>query len=215
MLSKERTKVNPVTAIISVLLFCLMSQTSMAKSEPNADDARAVIQTTADAVINEVKNNFDELNADTNKLYQLVNKEIVPHVDFKRMSRWILGKHWRKASSAEKAQFIEEFKKLLAKTYASALLKFSNEEIVYLPNNEAVKNGKVVIRSEIRQEKGQRFDVQYRMHHKDESWKVYDISVGGVSLVSTYRNSFSKKIEQAGIKGLNAELHEKNKGIEL
>lgn len=180
-----------------------------------ADDARELIKTTADQVVAEVRANHAELKEDTNQLYVLINELIVPHVDFKRMSRWILGKHWRKASATQKAMFMEEFKKLLIKTYGTALLKFSNEEIVYLPNNEPVKKGKVTVRSEIRQANGQRFNVQYRMHNKDNAWKVYDISVDGVSLISTYRNSFSTKINQAGLDALNAELAEKNQNLTL
>lgn len=203
-----------ILRFFSLLMFVLINSLSLA-AEASADEARSLIKTTADEVIARVKAERDDLSNDTNRLYHLVNSTIVPHVDFHRMSRWILGKHWRKASKGQQHQFVEEFKKLLIKTYATALLKFSDEEIVYLPAREQVKDGRVTIRSEVRRPDGQRFDVQYRMHHKDQDWKVYDISVDGVSLVSTYRNSFSTTIGKEGLEGLLAELFEKNKGLNI
>lgn len=203
-----------ILRFFSLLLFILINPLSLA-AEASADEARSLIKSTADEVIARVKTERDDLSKDTDRLYRLVNSTIVPHVDFHRMSRWILGKHWRKASTIQQSQFVEEFKKLLIKTYATALLKFSDEEIIYLPAKDQVEDGRVTIRSEVRRADGQRFDVQYRMHHKDQDWKVYDISVDGVSLVSTYRNSFSTKIGKEGIEGLLAELFEKNKGLKI
>ncbi len=196
-------------------LFLVVASSATLAVEVKAEDARELIKTTAEEVIDHVKGNRQSLEKDPNQLYSLVNEKIVPFVDFPRMSRWILGKHWRKASKAQKVQFTNEFKKLLVKTYATALLKFSDEKITYPPAKGEVKKGKVNIKSEITLPDGRQFSVQYRMHHKDQNWKIYDISVDGVSLVSTYRSSFSTEIRKVGLDGLLANLVEKNKGFKI
>lgn len=199
---------------IFTFLLILASFTTMA-GEVRAEDARELIKTTAEEIISHVKTNRSGLENDPSQLYALVNEKIVPFVDFPRMSRWILGKNWRKASDAQKAQFTEEFKKLLIKTYATALLKLSNEVITYPSVKNKVKNGKVSIKSEVILPGGQRFSLQYRMHHKDQNWKIYDVSVDGVSLISTYRSSFSTEIRKVGLEGLIANLVNKNKGFKI
>lgn len=202
---------------IQQILFLILffgSSTILTASEISAEDARELIQTTAEDVIAHVESNRSRYEADPSQLYGLVNEKVSPSVDFSRMSRWILGKHWRKASPEQQVQFTSEFRKLLIKTYATALLKFSGEKISYLPVTD-IKNGKVRVKSEIVLSDGKHFNVQYRMHNKDKDWKIFDISVDGVSLVSTYRSSFSTEINKIGFEGLLNNLVSKNKGSNI
>ena len=197
-----------------LVFFCMFAaSTAMANG---ADDARDVIKTTAEGVIEHVKTNRASLEQDPSKLYTLVNERLVPIVDFQRVSRWILGKHWRKATDEQKLQFTNEFKKLLIKTYSTALLKISDEKLVYPTMKGDGSKGKVTVKSEVILPDGRHFAVNYRMHNKDSnSWKIYDISVDGVSLISTYRSSFKTEIRKVGIDGLIDNLVKKNDGFEI
>ncbi len=202
--------------IIQFVAFLLIGfNPNVLSAEAQAESAQQLIKRTADEVISYVKQHRAELEKDPQKLYKLVNEKIVPHVDLMRVSRWVLGKHWRKATTEQKKKFAEEFKKLLIRTYATGLLKFTDEKIVYPPVKGGIKNGKVTVRSDIILPDGQKFSIQYRMHHKDKVWKIYDIAVDGVSLVSTYRTSFSTEIKKTGLKGLLASLEEKNRGFTI
>ncbi len=192
--------------------FLLVSTGAMASK---ADDAREVIKTTAEGVIEYVKANRSDLEEDPAQLYTLVNERLVPIVDFPRVARWILGKHWRKASEEQKLKFTDEFKKLLIKTYGTALLKISDEQIIYPPMKGDSTKGKVNVKSEVILPDGRRFSVNYRMHNKDANWKIYDISVDGVSLISTYRSSFKTEIRKVGLDGLLESLAKKNEGFKI
>lgn len=198
-----------------LFIFLIFANFAAIAESVDAEDARELIKSTAEQVITRVVQDRKTLEKNPDMLYELVNTTIVPHIDFNRMSRWILGKNWRKASLTQKQRFADEFRKLLIRTYSTALVKFSDEEIVYLPIKEAVKKGRVTIKSEVRTPDGQRFGVDYRMHNKDKSWKVYDISVNGVSLISTYRSSFSTEIRRVGIDGLLSNLTNKNSGLNI
>ena len=202
------------TNIIFALLFVIMSSTVTAE-DFKAEDAREHIKTTAEYVIDHIKTHRSELEQNPSQLYALVQEKLVPIIDFKRVSRWILGKHWRKATEAQRSKFTNEFTKLLIKTYSTALLKISDEIITYPPARGDAKDGKVGVKSVITLPDGRQFNVQYRMHHKDQGWKLYDISVDGVSLISTYRYSFKTEIRNVGLDGLLANLAEKNKGFSL
>ena len=195
--------------------FFFITTSSVIADEIKAEDARELIKTRSEEVISHVKLHRKSLKEDSSKLYSLVNKKMVPHIDFTRTSRWILGKHWRKASKEQRLQFSNEFKKLLIRTYSKALLKLSDEKINYPPVKGSVKKGKVSVKSEIILPDGRRFNVKYRMHHKDQDWKIYDISVDGVSLISTYRSTFSTEIGKVGLEGLLENLVKKNKGFNL
>lgn len=199
---------------IFLLVLLFGSSTLLAASEISAEEARELIQTTAEDVIAEISTHRSSYEADPSELYTMVNDKIAPNVDFSRMSRWILGKHWRKASQDQKVQFTNEFRRLLIRTYSTALLKFSDEKISYFPVG-AIKNGKVRVKSEVIMPDGNRLNVQYRMHNKDKDWKIFDIAVDGVSLVATYRSSFSAEIKKVGISGLLNNLMDKNKGSNI
>jgi len=128
------------------------------------------------------------------------------------MSQWVLGVNWRRASDGQKEKFTEQFRTLLVRTYAKALLEYTDQKINYLPLHAAADARTVTVRTEILQAGGQNIPVNYRMYHKGDNWKVYDISIDGVSLVSNYRTSFNNEIRQGGIDKLIARLADMNSG---
>ncbi len=175
-----------------------------------ARDAEVLVKETADTVIARVKSERDLLRRDSGRLHRLVDELIIPHFDFARMSQWVLGKHWRAANPAQRARFISEFRLLLIKTYATALLEYADREFRYYPARAIANTDILTIRSDIAQPGSGVIPISYRMHVQDNRWKVYDVSVDGVSLVATYRASFASEVRKSGIDGLITSLAAKN-----
>jgi phospholipid transport system substrate-binding protein len=137
-----------------------------------------------------------------NKVYQLVEAKILPNFDFNRMTQLALGKHWPRASAKQKQALVTEFRNLLVRTYSSSLTAYSNQTVEFKPLTMKPDATDVTVHSEIRQPGGQPIPIDYSMYKTDFGWKVYDVAIDGVSLVTNYRASFSSTIRQSGIDGL-------------
>jgi len=180
-----------------------------------AGDAQTVVQTTTDAVVERVRSEKDALRANPAKMYGLVSEMIFPHFDFTIMAQWVLGEHWKTSDAAQQTEFVEQFRRLLVRTYATALLEYSEQTISY-PAVEPPKNPKTaVVKQDIKQQGGANLPVVYRLHNKTGDWKVFDVSVDGVSLVKTYKSSFAQIISDGGIAQLIENLKTKNQDLGL
>ncbi|WP_305909093.1 ABC transporter substrate-binding protein [Methylomarinum sp. Ch1-1] len=135
---------------------------------------------------------------DFEKITVFVEDAIYPHVDFNRISALVLGKLWRKASSEEKKEFKKEFQTLLVRTYSRAFVEFKDWSVRFLPLNMESGDRKVIVKTEILQPGIQPIAVDYRMLHMKGQWKVYDIIIEGVSLVTNYRTSFKNEVKRSG-----------------
>jgi phospholipid transport system substrate-binding protein len=141
----------------------------------------------------------------------VVEEYILPHFDFERMSQLVLGKNWRNANPEERQQFVEEFRLLLVRTYATAMLKYSDQKISYLPDRGKPGEGDVVVQTEIEQPGGPPIPIDYSLHRKGDAWKVYDVKIDNVSLVVNYRGTFAGEIRNGGSVGaLISKLRERN-----
>lgn len=172
-----------------------------------------IVRNTTDQVLSRVQSDRDALRQDPAKMYALVSEVIFPRFDFPIMAQWVLGTHWKDADKALRDEFVDQFRKLLVRTYATALLEFSDQEINYPEDNAAVKGRTVEVRQEIDQSGSEPILLGYRLHNTGGEWKVFDVAVDGVSLVKTYRASFSSLIKDEGLPGLIDSLAAKNKEI--
>ena len=193
--------------IATVLL--LLSTINCANADEQAVD---VVKKTTSSVLDRVRNEKDELRTDAAKMYSLVSELVFPRFDFEIMSRIVLGGHWGEAQEELKAQFVLQYRKLLVRTYASALLEFSDQKIAYPDNVDTGNENTAVVRQDISGSGGTILPVIYRLHNKAGAgkWLVFDVSVDGVSLVKTYRASFATIIKQDGLEGLIRSLESKN-----
>jgi phospholipid transport system substrate-binding protein len=189
-----------------VVMALLFNATAMADTHP----AEVLMRNTSDEILAEIRQHGDQLLTDRSRLYGLIEEKVVPHFDLRRMSQYVVGKHWRLADRDQRSAFARQFKTLLIRTYGGALTSFPEFEINYLPIRSGDNPGKVTTRMEIRLADGRSIPVDYRMHNKDGDWKVYDVVVDGVSLISTYRSSFSVYINKSGLDGLIDELRARN-----
>ena len=177
--------------------------------------AEELVHDTTEKVLERLRSDSQKLKADANLIYPLVEDLVLPHFDFEKMSQWVLGKNWRIADAAQRGQFTDEFRTLLVRTYAKALLEYTDQSMSYLPFHADEAARKVTVKTEIVQQGGPAIPLHYSMYlNKDGQWKVYDIKVDGVSLVSNYRSSFATEIRASGIPGLLKKLAEMNGGAD-
>ncbi len=190
---------------IVILAFVLCTSHALA-----ASTAQEVVMTTSDQVIARLKYEQQRIANQPEKVYALIDEIVLPHFDFVRMAALVLGRNWRATDQDQKIQFVREFRRLLVRTYSKALQNYTDEEIVYHPMHGEVSRGLVTVKTEIVRAQGPTVPIDYRMHNRDGSWKVFDVLVDGISLVSTHRSEFNSAIRQGGIDGLIADLKGRN-----
>jgi len=208
-MNRDRNCLLPLLMSTCLLLF---TQATLANT---AAEAEAIVKNTTDRVIQRLNEDRTELQANPDRIYKLVNELIIPHFDFASMSKWVLGKsNWKAATPEQKKRFINEFQTLLIKTYAKALLEYSNNEIVFLPSDKKPNSKLVRVNTEVIQTGGAKpIPINYTMYAGSGTWKVVDINVDGISLVSTYRGSFSSEINKNGMDALINKLVQRNSGL--
>jgi len=177
----------------------------------NAEVADVLVKQTADEVLTIIKNDKEIQAGNKQQLYALVEAKILPNFDFNRVCRMVLGKSWRSATPEQQAIFQKEFRSLLLRTYASALGKYKDQIIEYKPLRMEVDAKNVSVKTQILQPGGQPVAVDYDLIKSENGWKVYDIVIESVSLVTNYRSQFSNEIRLNGLDSLNKKLEEKNK----
>jgi phospholipid transport system substrate-binding protein len=175
-----------------------------------------LIEDTSNKVTTALRENKAELQADNSKLYSLVHEIVLPHFDFNVMSRWVLGKYWRQATPEQRRQFVDEFRTLLVRSYAGALLEYADEEITFPPSPEVAEDAeKATVRSVVEPKGQASIPITYSLRRRDGTWKVYDVKVDGISLVINYRSTFANQIRDEGIDAVISDLEQRNaKGAE-
>lgn len=165
----------------------------------SVQDPQVLVEETTRKITRTLDMEQEQIKARPVYLYEIVDKIVLPHFDFERMSSWALGKYRRKADAAQRDQFTREFRELLVRTYAKALNDNYDQAIDMLPMRGKVASGEVVVRTEVQQSAGFPIPIDYKMYLKDDGWKVYDVSVDGISLVANYRTSFAREIRKDGL----------------
>ncbi len=190
---------------LAALLMLLASGTALAVQKP-----QDLVMETTDKIIKILRNEQEAIKTNPQRLYEIVDGIVAPQFDFVRMSRWVLGKHWRKAKAEEKTQFAREFRTLLVRTYAKALNDNYDKKIEMLPARKKKGGKEVIVRTEVQQDAGFPIPINYKMYLADNTWKVFDVSVDGISLVANYRSSFAKEIRANGLPKLINRLAKRN-----
>ena len=169
-----------------------------------------LIKQTSDRVLKEIKSNGAKYKEDPSQLFSLVDEVVLPHFDFAAMTDLALGRYKNKIDASQKPLITHEFRTLLVRTYGKALLEYNDQAIVFLPMEGSEADGDVTVRSEIEQAGGFPIPLNYSLRRGDQGWKVYDISVDEISLVTNYRSSFSRQIKKKGVDGLIELLRARN-----
>jgi phospholipid transport system substrate-binding protein len=195
-----------VFAPLLVLLLAVSVRIMAADVSP-----QELVRDTSSRMLLAMHEEHDIIEKDEAHLYQLVEEIVLPNFDFQRMSQWVLGKNWRNATAQQREQFVEQFRMLLVRTYGTALLEYADEEIEYLPFTGQQNADNVTVRTEIDQAGVGVIPITYSMYQSGAGWKVYDISISGVSLVTNYRSSYGSIIRKDGIDRLIHQLADRNR----
>ncbi|MCS5710736.1 ABC transporter substrate-binding protein [Candidatus Berkiella aquae] len=191
--------------LVFVLFFAV--STTLFAEEPDV-----LLQRVTKQMIDSLRQNDKDLQQHPEKIYDIIEKILVPHIDWIAMSRWVVGRNaWQSASDDQKKRFVKEFKDLLIRTYASTLRAYNNQTIDYLPIRGGTQGKPRVLVSSLIKEPGREpIRVTYRLVNNNNAWQVYDIAIEGVSLLKGFQSQFATEIQQNGLEKLIQHLREHN-----
>ena len=175
------------------------------------ENPREVVIDTSERMLKALSAERDHLKEQPGRIFVLVDEIVLPRFDFQRMSEQVLGNFWKKADAGQREAFVAQFRDLLVRTYTTALLNFSGQTIDYLPLQAAAGVTDVVVRTEVRQAGAPSIPIDYSLYANSDTWKVYDVVVDGISLVTNYRRNFANRIRRGGMDSLIADLAARNR----
>jgi len=211
-----QTLKNGVFALVFAMLFMANTQ-AQAKIQPPDE----LLKVATIKMLHSINDSRAEIKKSPAKLTSLVEEIILPHLDFIAASKMVMGKYWRTSEKQQKIKFIRQFRLLLLRFYSSALAEYLNGRDKDLKDNLiqyfpiTLKDGEtsMTVRAEVMPESGKAIPIHYRMHLTKKGWKIYDVSVEGISMITTYKNNFATQFRSDGVDALIASLEEKNKNL--
>jgi len=194
-------------AILGLFLLC-----APALAQEESPDA--LIKKVTDDVLIIVRQDKDIQSGNTAKAIELVEAKVLPFFNFQHMTALAMGRDWNKASAEQKKRLSDEFRTLLVRTYSNALTSYKNQTVRYKPTKMQSTDTDVLVRTEIVQPGNRPIALDYFLEKHSDGWKVYDVVVAGVSLVSNYRDTFNQEVRANGVDGLIQMLANKNKQLD-
>lgn len=198
--------------LLTFVFFAFFAGAVLAEEAPAPD---VLVQRVTEEVLEIVRKDKDIQNGNSQKILELIDKKVLPHFNFSHMTALAVGKEWRKASPQQQQQLTNEFRTLLVRTYSNALINYKNQKVNYKPFKMGAADTDVLVRTEMAQPGAKPVQIEYSLEKLDGQWKVYDVVVAGISLVTNYRDQFGQEIRANGIDGLIASVAAKNKSLEV
>ncbi|MDA8329277.1 MAG: ABC transporter substrate-binding protein [Betaproteobacteria bacterium] len=189
-------------------MLCLVLSFTVAQAEEMPPDV--LVKNTTLEVTGILKRDKADFANDKQKLYALIDTKVLPHFDFTQMTQLAVGRYWRQATPAQQQQLVTQFRTLLVRTYAGALAAFNKQTIEFKPFNMPAGSTDVTVNTQVKQPGAQPIPIDYSLEQTAAGWKVYDVSIDGVSLVTNYRSSFGSEIRKDGVAGLLRTLTNRN-----
>jgi phospholipid transport system substrate-binding protein len=190
----------------------LLAVTLMAAADVKAEVPPDVLaRNTTNEVLRLVRQDKDIKGGNSKKILELVEQKILPNFDFQHMTQLAVGKHWPRATPEQQQALVDGFRTMLVRTYSSALSSVADYKIEFKPFNAAPGDEEVTVNTEVSKPGAPPIPIDYRMEKRNGAWKVFDVMVDNVSLVTVYRNSFNSEVRRNGIDGLVAALQRRNK----
>ncbi len=194
--------------LLSAMLMVVAGGNARAEEMPVP---QALVKKASDDMLLALAEHEAELEANPSKIYDLVEEILIPNFDFARMAKLALGKNWNNINEEQQAKFVEEFRVLLVRTYSTAMLEYTDEEIRFLPFRDDLSKKRVDVPMEVVQSGGPGIPMTLSLYlNSAGDWKVYDVKIEGISLVTNYRSSFSRDINNGGIDKLIEDLSQRN-----
>ena len=200
------TKYFGISGLLAAWL--LVSPAIAAETSPDT-----LVENTAQEVLTIVRQDKELQAGNTGKILDLVEAKVLPHFNFMRMTRLAMGKNWRNATPEQQEELVKEFRTLLVRTYSNALSTYSDYKITVEPLKSKAGDTDTTVKTKVVQDGHQPVDIDYSMEKTNDGWKVYDVTVAGVSLVTNYRSTFNSQIREGGVEKLIKTLAEKNRSL--
>ena len=147
------------------------------------------------------------------RIMEVVQAKVIPHVNFQRMTAMAAGRFWREATPEQQAALTTEFRSLLIYTYSGAISQVRNQVLEFKPMRSGADDDEVEVRSMVIQPRGEPIQLNYRLEKTASGWKIYDVNILGAWLVETYKGTFAAEINKGGMDGLIRALAERNKRL--
>jgi phospholipid transport system substrate-binding protein len=199
--------------VFAAMLIAVAAPWSQAVAAQQLESPVVMLERTSQQVIKILQDDRELLQKEPERVYKIIDEYILPHLDEVTMAKLALGKNWKQASKDQKLEFVTEFKNLLVRTYSKSLLEFRDQQINYFPLKLADDAYKASVKAEVIQPGGPAISMAYRVRIKNNAWKVYDIKIDGISLVTSYRGTFTQEIRKSGIDGLLKYMRDKNSAL--
>ena len=193
---------------VSSLILLTVALCAFAVHAQEAPDQ--LVRRSTNEILAAIKADKDLQNGNQQKIEKLAEDKVLPYFNFVRMTQLAVGRNWRDASDTQKKSLIDEFRTLLVRTYSTSLSQYRNQTIDVKPLKIAAADTDVVVKTQVNQPGGQPIPIDYSVEKTSEGWKVYDVLIDGVSLVTNYRSSFNTEIQKSGIDGLIKSLVDRN-----
>jgi phospholipid transport system substrate-binding protein len=191
-------------------LFSLLAPLALLAYAQDTPDA--LVKRVSQEVLQIVKSDPKVQAGDQARIREVVETKLLQHFDFERMAALAMGRNWRTATPEQQKKITDEFRTLLVRTYSGALNQYRDQTIDYKPLRADPNATDVIVRTEVVRQGQQPVQIDYGMEKKGGAWKVYDVIVGGVSLVTNYRDEFNEQVKSGGVDGLIKALAAKNAG---
>ena len=185
-----------------------------------ADDPKTLLKAVSVKMITALNNHRTQIKADPSITQKLIEENLLPHIDFISGSKAVLGNHWDSANIEQKKAFIRAFRDLLLNFYSSALTEYLNTHdgdlnvnLMEFIDPGTITTEQITVRSMVKSTSGKVVPINYEMNKTRKGWKIFDVSVQGVSVITTYKSSYAADIEQKGLDELIKTINSHNKKL--
>ena len=203
-----------IAKALLALAFAGLAHAQAPAPVPQEVSPDALVKTVTLEVVELIAKDKEIQSGNRAKLIELIEAKVLPHFNFSAMTSLAMGQTWNKATPEQKKRMTEEFRTLLVRTYASALAAYSEQKFDFRPLRAKPTDTDVTVNVRVLQPGAQPVPIDYSMEKTATGWKVYDVMVGGVSLVANYRTEFNNTVRESGIEGLIKTLSAKNRTLE-
>jgi phospholipid transport system substrate-binding protein len=194
--------------LITILILALFNLTTWVSAEELTPEQ--IVEQTSAKLLKVINEQSEKIKSDEGYVNQVINDLILPVIDLQSMGKLILGKHWKTASDEQREQFIQQFKSMLVRTYAKSVADYGNAKVTVFPPQGEQGGKRHRVKTNLDIGSSTPLQVDYVFRRQDDSWKVFDLVVDGLSLIKNFRTSFSQEISETSLDALIARLASTN-----
>jgi phospholipid transport system substrate-binding protein len=201
--------------LLRIIALCLLGFVAIAAAQGLGPEQ--LVQKVTEEVMTSIKSDKQLAAGDKQKAMKLAEEKVLPYIDFEEATRLAVGRAWAQASPEQRKELVGEFRNMLVRTYSNAISAYEGQTLKVMPSRGGKQDAKdeATVRTQFTRAGGKPLPIEFQMRKVSDAWKVYDISVEGISLVLTYRSEFDSVVKQEGIDGLVKRLKQKNSPAKL